>query len=140
MEAWTVRLTGELFDEGMKDDKNIGVVTVNSDAVIGYGFFNVKDREVRALYVLPGYTKQDVGRRIMDRLEKLARIKNIEKLNLQSTLNAVGFYKKLGYREIGEEKHPVSESLSIARVRMEKSIKRYIKRTGNERISFMAVR
>ncbi len=122
MEAWTSRLTPKLFDEGIKDENNVGVVAVDSDSVIGYGFFNVKDREVRALYIMPGFTRQGAGRRMLARLEELAKERKIEKLTAASTLNAVGFYKKLGYREIGEEKHPVGESISVACVRMQKSI------------------
>lgn len=122
MDAWTARLTPQLFDEGMKDENNIGVVAVDSAIVVGYGFINVKDREVRALYVLPGYAKQGAGRVIMGRLEELAREKKIESLKVQSTLNAVGFYRKAGYRETGREKHRINADVSIACVRMEKKL------------------
>lgn len=35
-------------------------------------------------------------------------------------MNAVGFYKKLGYREIMTEMHKINNEVSIACVRMEK--------------------
>lgn len=122
MKAWTERLTPALFDEGMKDLNNIGLVAADGNTVIGYGFFNVKDRELRALYVLPRRASQGVGKRIMARLEELSREKNINKLVLQSTINAVGFYRSLGYREIQTERHTVSENISVACVRMEKDL------------------
>jgi putative acetyltransferase len=122
MKAWTDRLTPELFDEGMKDENNFGVVAVAANIVIGYGFFNVSDRELRALYVLPQYAGQGAGRLIMFQLESLAREKGIGRMTLQSTGNAVGFYKKLGYQEIKTERHQINVEVSIACVRMEKDL------------------
>jgi len=122
MKAWTARLTPELFDEGMKDENNIGVVAIDGSAVIANGFFSVKEQELRALYVLPHYTNKGAGRLIMERLEETAREKRLKKLALQSTLNAVSFYRSLGYREIKTERHAVSEDVSVTCVRMEKEL------------------
>ncbi len=122
MDAWTSRLTSELFDAGLHDENNLGVVAIDSAKVIGYGFFNAIDREVRAVYVLPANINRGAGRLILDKLEELAREKGIENLSLQSTLNAVGFYKKQGYREIGTEKHCIDDSVSLACVRLEKNL------------------
>ena len=114
-------MTPRLFDEGIKDKNNIGVVAVDGNTVIGYGFFSLKEKEVRALYVLPRYTSKGAGKLIMARLEELSREQNIDRLTLQSTINAVGFYRSLGYREIKTERHPVSEDISVTCVRMEKT-------------------
>jgi ubiquinone/menaquinone biosynthesis C-methylase UbiE/GNAT superfamily N-acetyltransferase len=122
MKAWTDRLTPELFDEGMKDENNVGVVAVAANIVIGYGFFSVSDRELRALYVLPQYAGQGAGRLIMFRLEDMAREKGLRRLSLQSTVNAVEFYQKLGYQKIKAEMHQINDEVSIACVRMEKNL------------------
>ncbi len=122
MKAWTARLTPELFDEGMKDENNVGVVADASTFVIGYGFFSVSDRELRALYVLPEYKGRGVGRLIMARLEDMAREKSISRLSLQSTINAVDFYEKYGYQAIKTEKHLINDEISVACVRMEKDL------------------
>lgn len=120
MKAWTDRLTPSLFNEGIKDENNIGVVAVESAIVIGYGFFNLRDRELRALYVLPQFTCKGVGKLIMARLEDMALKKNIKKLTLQSTINAVGFYQKLGYQIIKTDRHPINEEVFISCVLMER--------------------
>jgi len=122
MKAWTDRLTPELFDEGIKDENNVGVAAVAENIVIGYGFFNVSDRELRALYVLPQYAGQGAGRLIMARLEEMAQGKNIRRLSLQSTVNAVEFYQKLGYQKIKTEMHQINDEVSIACVHMEKNL------------------
>ncbi len=122
MKAWTDRLTPELFDEGIKNENNVGVVAVAANIVIAYGFINVKDRELRALYVLPEYKGRGAGRLIMARLEDMARKKSISRLSLQSTINAVGFYQKSGYQTINPEKHLINDEISVACVRMEKDL------------------
>jgi putative acetyltransferase len=124
MKAWTDRLTPELFDEGMKDENNVGIVAMASDAIIGYGFFNVDAQELRAVYVLPRYVNRGAGGLIMARLEDMARENKIKRLSLQSTVNAVGFYDRLGYQEIKTETHQINEEVSIACVRMEKDLNR----------------
>ncbi len=120
MKAWTDRLTPSLFDEGIKDDNNIGVVAVESAIIVGYGFFNLRDRELRALYVLPQFTNKGAGKLIMARLENIALKTNVKKLTLQSTINAVGFYQKLGYQIIKAERHSINEEVSIDCVLMER--------------------
>lgn len=122
MKAWTGRLTPELFDEGVKDSNNVGIVAVEANVVVGYGFFTVHERELRALYVLPEHAGRGIGRHILSRLEIMAREEGIDRLSLQSTINAVGFYEKSGYRAIREERHLISDKISVTCVRMEKEL------------------
>ena len=124
MKAWAGFFTPVLFDAGMKDESNVGVVAVDSDTIIGFGFFNADAGELRALYILPQYIGHGAGSRIMARLEDMAKEKQISRLSLQSTINAVGFYQKFGYQNIKTEMHQINDEVSIACVRMEKDLDR----------------
>jgi putative acetyltransferase len=44
-----------------------------------------------------------VGRTLLGFVEELARRRGIEELHLSSSLTAVGFYERLGYRRTGAE-------------------------------------
>ena len=122
MEAWTNNFTPEMFDKGIKDQNNIGVVAQDLNKVVGYGFFNAVDKELKALYLLPEYIKQGVGKKILLRLEEMAKEKNINKLTLKSTINAVNFYQSFGYKKIKEDKFPINEKIFLDCVSMEKEL------------------
>ncbi|MBN1271957.1 MAG: GNAT family N-acetyltransferase [Candidatus Aminicenantes bacterium] len=122
IEAWTASLTPEIFDEGIKNQDNVGVAAVDSNKVVGYCFFNVPDKELKALYLLPGYIKQGVGKMLLFQLEEIAKEKNITKLVLKSTINAVGFYQRFGYKKIKEDKFFINENISLDCIYMEKKL------------------
>jgi len=122
MKAWTNFLTPELFDAGMNDTSNVGVVAMEADTLIGYGFINADAQELRGLYILPAHVKKGVGTRIVVRLEDAARDKGIRRLFLNATQNAVAFYEKMGFMKTGTVYHRLDDAISLPCVRMEKQL------------------
>jgi len=57
--------------------------------------------EIGAIFVLPGFMHQGVGRKVLDHLECLARQLGLEEVNLEATLNAADFYRRCGF--VGDE-------------------------------------
>ncbi|WAS98314.1 GNAT family N-acetyltransferase [Nannocystis punicea] len=66
--------------------------------VVAFAAVRLATREVRALYVSPGAAGGGLGLRLMRRLERVARAFGMVELRLWATLNAVGFYERLGWR------------------------------------------
>jgi GNAT superfamily N-acetyltransferase len=54
-------------------------------------------------FVAPDRQGRGVGRALLSFVEELARRRGIEELHLSSSLTAVGFYERLGYRRTGAE-------------------------------------
>ena len=62
--------------------------------------------EVRAVYVHPDHARHGVGSALLAELEGYARGRGLDRLSLQSSLNAVGFYERAGYERVGEGESP----------------------------------
>ena len=74
------------FFVAIEKSKIIGTITIIND-YIGTVFVN------------PEYHCKGIGTKLMQTIENIAKERKIEKLRLQSSINAVDFYKKLGYKE-----------------------------------------
>ncbi len=55
---------------------------------------------IRAFYVDPAWTRQGIGRMILEACEQAARARGFDRYELTSTAMGVAFYAACGYREI----------------------------------------
>lgn len=69
----------------------------DGDEVVGFGELHVKGAEIRAVYVRPDRLRQGAGKALVNALEQAGRQHSLTRLQLQSTLNAIGFYEACGY-------------------------------------------
>lgn len=106
VDHWAAR--GERTPEGYPvDDPDAHfTVCVRAGAVAGFGHLAVEEQEVHAVYVHPDHTRCGVGSALLAELEGFARASGVERLDLQSSLNAVGFYERAGYDRLGERESP----------------------------------
>lgn len=84
-------------------------VVENGGKIAGYShltFFN-KDDLIRgyiaALYLAPEANGQGLGAKLVHSMIAEARNQNAIEINLESTLTAHGFYRKMGFRDSGEQ-------------------------------------
>lgn len=90
----------------IQDGKIVGTVTL----ILG-GIFTT---DISMLFVDTAYQKRGIGRRLMQEAEIRAKSEHTGKLELSSTINAVGFYEKLGYRRIGEDNsQPIGKTIKM---------------------------
>ena len=54
--------------------------------------------ELRTVFVLPAYQGRGLGRRLVETLEGDELCRRARRIELSSSVTAVGFYEKLGYR------------------------------------------
>ena len=87
------------------DDEHV-VVAVRDGAVAGFGHLVPAVGEVHAVYVHPDHARRGVGSALLAELEGYARGRGLDRLSLQSSLNAVGFYERAGYERVGEGESP----------------------------------
>ena len=86
--------------------------------IVGFGQYSVTDGEIYQINVSPDYLKQNIGKGLYDYMEKDFRDNGAEKICLNSTLNAVEFYQKLGFKMLEETRIG-----SIKMVKMEKFLR-----------------
>ena len=57
---------------------------------------------IGTVFINPDYHGKGIGTKLMAKIENLAKERKIEELRLNSSINAVAFYEKLGYKK-GEQ-------------------------------------
>jgi putative acetyltransferase len=62
-----------------------------------------KNSELRMIYVNPKFQKKGFGSKMIKKLENLAKRKGFKKVHVKALPNAVGFYKRLGYKKVKKE-------------------------------------
>ncbi|AZF27246.1 GNAT family N-acetyltransferase [Pseudomonas sp. R2-60-08W] len=73
---------------------------VNGEAVVT-GMLDLANNELGALFVRSAFTGRGYGKAMLDHLEDVARQRAVAEVVLDSTLNAVSFYRACGY--VGHE-------------------------------------
>jgi ribosomal protein S18 acetylase RimI-like enzyme len=73
-------------------------VLVRSNRILGTG--NLRENNVRSVYVDPDFHGTGMGKRLMRHLENLVKKNGYETVELFSSITAFEFYKNLGYRKI----------------------------------------
>lgn len=82
-----------------------GIVAEESGKALGYAIVRVDGREafLRDLFVEPAHFRTGVGRALFLESVRYARERGAVTLKLFGDPNAIGFYKRLGMRKVGDE-------------------------------------
>jgi GNAT superfamily N-acetyltransferase len=81
------------------------VAADEDDAVVGYGSLDLEGAELTMLFVDPAWMGVGVGGAILSALEARARAAGVTELSLWSSLNAVEFYQRRGWRKGAPAEH-----------------------------------
>jgi GNAT superfamily N-acetyltransferase len=73
-------------------------VIVDGDRILGTA--GLENNNVFSVFVNPAYHGKGVGQKLMGYIERVAKKRGIDRLKLPSSLTAVSFYEKLGYKKI----------------------------------------
>ena len=90
--------------------------------VVGTGMVNLESGKVDAIFVHPSHMRTRIGRQIVLYLEKLALDAGLTQLNLESTLNAVTFYRAQGFVGDSIAKYVSPRGFSLDCIPMIKSL------------------
>jgi len=94
-------------------------------ALIGVAGWTADSREPdcawpRYVFVSPTHARLGLGRNLMHTIERSVNEAGRSRLKLWSSLNAVGFYEALGYRQIKPAHWPISGDIEMEYRLMEK--------------------
>ena len=78
----------------LSKEREFFVAFENSEII---GTITIINDYIGTVFVNPEYHSKGIGTKLMETIENLAKERKIEKLRLQSSINAVDFYEKLGY-------------------------------------------
>ena len=93
-EAWAALAEGEEFGKRLAADLTLIATVQNSP--VGFASLRGKDH-IHMLYVHPSVAGQGVASMLLDALEKLAGGRGADKLTVDASDTAEGFFRKRGY-------------------------------------------
>lgn len=118
--VWAERLQPEKYAEAI--GSNEFFVAEEDGVVVGFGELDQAGGEIAGLYVSPDVASRGVGQKLLWTLEERARACGLESLHLMSSLNAVSFYERAGFKSLGEMTKTLSPGVERASVRMFKDL------------------
>lgn len=117
--AWAASIEPESFGGSILT--RITLVAEEEGRIVAFGQFNPELGEVDSLYVAPGFTGRGLGRALLRMFEEIALEKEIGWMQMSSTLNAVAFFEKEGYKQARMEQLQLPNGAALPRIRMSKS-------------------
>ena len=96
VKRWAGRQTSQQYIPFIKAGE-ITVAVLPDGDVVGFGSSSSSEGEVKGLFVSPQWTGKGIGSALVRCLEEKARVDGCETMRLNSSLNAEGFYEKMGY-------------------------------------------
>ncbi|KMO43727.1 acetyltransferase [Methylobacterium tarhaniae] len=87
-------------------------VAVDDERILGTA--SLDGGVVRAVFVAPDAQGRGIGRALMAEIERTAQGAGVATLTLQSSLTAVGFHDRLGFRTVREHHHGDERTIVMA--------------------------
>mgnify|MGYP000017622586 CR=1 FL=1 len=104
------------------DNVRCFVATNKKSKVLGVAIYLIAEQCIRSLYVDPKHSGIGIGTRLLNKIEKFANKKAVDKLNLKASMNSISFYKSMGFKKIEEARQLLSNGSSMDTVFMEKAL------------------
>jgi putative acetyltransferase len=99
IDGWIGRRTPEGYLEGI-EHKEI-FVAERGERIVGFG--HAVPGEILAIFVDPDWSRQGVGRQLLNHAITMAQPSDGAPLQLEATLNAQSFYEQCGFVEVGRK-------------------------------------
>lgn len=105
-----------------KDSGDQQYVLVGDGNVVCFGSINLERHTLVSLFVSPQHSGKGIGERMIKFLLERAASSGIEWIKLDSSLNAVNFYVRHGFREIGRSMYRTTNGVEMESVQMEREL------------------
>ena len=89
---------------------------------IGFGQIEINRREIVGVHVLPSKTRRGVGKQIVTALETIGIAAGLTELVVQSSINAVEFYRYCGYQAVETIEFELSNGVKLKAELMQKNL------------------
>ncbi|QKJ37280.1 GNAT family N-acetyltransferase [Pseudomonas sp. MPDS] len=89
---------------------------------VGTGLIDFQSGELGAVFVLPQFMGQGIGKRMVSYLEHLAREGGLAEIHLEATLNAAAFYRRCGFTAGAQSVYNSPSGLQLACIPMRKQL------------------
>ena len=122
--GWVRILSPAIYD----DEKIIAnasgrvILAEENEEILGFGILDLAHGEIAAIYVHPKVKGKGYGRKLLLKLEYIAKNNKVNQLALCSTINALGFYKHHGYISTNKTFHQLPNGIKLKCIKMSKKL------------------
>jgi N-acetylglutamate synthase-like GNAT family acetyltransferase len=111
--------------QAIQNCKELVVIAVSkeNDTVVGFGSIIPDQNKLGKLYIDPSFACQGIGTKILANLEELAIFHGLDKLHLDSSLNAEKFYSHHGYLVVHRSTCRLNSGIDLECVQMSKQLR-----------------
>ena len=120
IDSWSTTAMPDTFGSVLEKEQFV-VAELNGE-IVGFAGLKTEAREVDAVFVSPSISGTGLGWQLLKQVETQARKLGFKTITLHASLNAVLFYLRSGYSEVGKGFHSSKSGLQIACVHMEKQL------------------
>jgi len=129
LKSWAPKINAETICTEINALKNPDRITIvaeeNIEAqskIIGLCTIGISEGLLKQCYVLPEYKGKGIARELVRRVENMAREKGLKSLKLSSSLIALNFYIKMGYKELYPYNYDLDNGLQMPCIMMDKPL------------------
>jgi len=79
------------------------IILEEEDQIVGFAQFNPESGEIYQIQILPSEQGKGYRKKLYKYIEKDFRKNNLKEISLYATLNAIPFYKSLGFKSEGKK-------------------------------------
>ena len=119
IKEWIKQISAKNTKEQFKNSQWFVIKIKNK--IIGFCQFSIREKTLYQINILPKYQAKHYGKLLYDFIEKIFIKNNVKEIHLNSTLNAVDFYKKLGFKKIRRIKFKLDKT-SVEMIKMKKDL------------------
>jgi putative acetyltransferase len=124
IDAWAAGTTDRQIHNFRKNtDQELRLLADMDGEPVGLGALVVANNELRACYVVPEAARCGVGTALVSEMERIARDRGLQELELIASVNAEPFYAALGYQATGPTRHHLRGGISMDAVKMTKQLR-----------------
>lgn len=117
---WSGSITPEYYAHTM--ERHELIVAEYGGKVIGFGQLDREHGFIEAVYVSPDYLRRGIGMKLLETLEQKALDRGCIMLQLCSSLNALPFYERAGYKAEMNVRLRLSNGFEIPCIYMTKKL------------------
>lgn len=118
IQEWTGRAWPDRFELG-KEKGDEQYVFIKERRIACFGCLNLSAEKLVSLFVHPEFSGQNIGGLMLAYVRDRAASAGVKVLKLDSSKNAVNFYRRHGFLEVGHSTYTTLSGLQLDSVQME---------------------
>jgi N-acetylglutamate synthase-like GNAT family acetyltransferase len=118
--GWVGILSSAIYDDAI--EHKVIILAEENEEILGFGILDLAQGEIAAIYIHPKVKGNGYGRKLLLKLEYIAKNNKVNQLALCSTINALGFYKHHGYIRTNKTFHQLPNGIKLKCIKMSKKL------------------